>query len=301
MSNSKIVRYRQTELDLTVITSKEVDGIEMGVLNDGTPFLTERGLARACGVSRSSIINQAKNYELYKKDEAKTTPKIAEMLAKCGFEGAALFARIQYQGNEVNAYPDMVCATLFEYYAYEAGKHCTEEAQASCRILIRNSLKEFIYKATGYDPTAMLLKSWRYFHDRLLKNPLPSSVFSVFREMADLVLASIDQGLIIDEHTVPDISVGILWSKYWTQSKLSEKYGERTKHPHVYPEYFPQSKANGSIEAYVYPLMALGEFRTWLQLEYLPKNFPTYLQSKVKQGKLPASRRNELLNAVNPS
>ncbi|MFU9135598.1 hypothetical protein [Erwinia tasmaniensis] len=36
--------YRQGEIALFPVKEKEVDGIQMGVLNDGTPYLTMRGL-----------------------------------------------------------------------------------------------------------------------------------------------------------------------------------------------------------------------------------------------------------------
>lgn len=40
----------QGVLDLQVQKQIEIDGVGMGVLTDGTPFLTGRGLARLCGV-----------------------------------------------------------------------------------------------------------------------------------------------------------------------------------------------------------------------------------------------------------
>lgn len=44
------VNSPQYSLDLEIVVEKEVDGVGMGVLNDGTPFLNMRGLARMCGV-----------------------------------------------------------------------------------------------------------------------------------------------------------------------------------------------------------------------------------------------------------
>jgi hypothetical protein len=45
----------QGRLDLHVDKQTEIQGIEMGVLSDGTPFLTQRGLARLCGVQNAHI------------------------------------------------------------------------------------------------------------------------------------------------------------------------------------------------------------------------------------------------------
>src|SRR5262245_5064098 len=45
----------QGSLDLRVDRQTEIQGIGMGVLSDGTPFLTQRGLARLCGVQNAHI------------------------------------------------------------------------------------------------------------------------------------------------------------------------------------------------------------------------------------------------------
>lgn len=37
---------QQQNLDLFPVKEIEVDGIQMGVLNDGTPYLTMRGLSK---------------------------------------------------------------------------------------------------------------------------------------------------------------------------------------------------------------------------------------------------------------
>lgn len=41
---------KQQSLDLNIEKQAEVNGLEMGILSDGTPFLTGRGLASLCGV-----------------------------------------------------------------------------------------------------------------------------------------------------------------------------------------------------------------------------------------------------------
>ena len=287
----------QMELELKVVTSKEVDGIEMGVLDDGTPFLTERGLAKACGVSNSTLVKYS-DHTL--EGDALRASKINELLAAQGFEGDSLFVRTEYKGVVVKAYPDSVCMALLEYYAFEAGRYCNETAKNNYRILARKSLRDYIYKMTGYDPVKAILRSWQHFHDRMLLNPVPNGYFSVFRETADIVLASIRGGLEVDSHTVPDISLGRVWSDYWSANSLESDYGERLKFPHVYPDYFPQSYANDSISAYIYPLASLGKFREWLQTEYLPIKFPAYLNRKTKQGAIPQSKAVKLLKTLEP-
>ena len=46
----------QLEMDLRIEKQVERDGVDMGVLSDGTAFLSGRGLGRLCGVSNSVIV-----------------------------------------------------------------------------------------------------------------------------------------------------------------------------------------------------------------------------------------------------
>jgi hypothetical protein len=281
---------------LQVYTSKKVDDIEMGVLTNGIPFLTARSLSKFCGVAVSTVLAWGENSP--QEGDRLRGGKMAELLIAQGFEGDRLFEKINFLDNvEVNAYSDAVCMAFLEYYAFEAGKNCTEEARNNYRVLARKSLRDFIYRSVGYDPSEAVPQIWRQYHDRLLLNPVPLGYFSVFRETSDIVITSIREGLVVDDKTVPDISVGTTWSNYWNKEDLSTRFGERTKYPHIYPEYFPQSQANGKIDAFVYPVEALGEFRRWLYLQYLPNKYPSYLKSKVKQGAIPASSVELLLKA----
>ncbi len=291
MSKDKKQEFHQIEIKFNVVKSTEVNGIEMGVLDDGTPFLTGRALAKICGVDHKALSSGG---EL--KDK-----KINQLIDGQGFEGGELYLKVQYKSQEVHAYPDAVCTAFLEYYAFEAGRYCTEIAKTNFRLLARKSLRDFIYLKTGYDPKATLLSSWRHYHDRLMLNSLPNGYFSVFRETADIVLTWIQEGLVLDSHTIPDISVGKIWSKYWQSNDYDVKYGQRIKYPHDYPDYFPQAKANGDISAFIFPLAALGDFRLWIQNEYLPCKFPGYLSTKVKQGAFPASKKEAMLKALSPS
>ena len=284
--------------DVVAIKTIEADGIQMGVLEDGTPFLTGRGLSIICGISSASLNDWG--YNVPKIGDRLRMGKMADLLSAQGFEGDRLFKKVLFNGQEVNAYPDSVCMAFMEYYAFEAGRYCTKEAKANYRVLARKTLREFIYRTVGYDPKDVVPLDWRHFHDRLVLNPVPIGYYSAFKEMADVVVCSIREGLIVDSHTVPDISVGQIWSKYWQNNNLEEIYGLRMKYPHIYPDYFPQSKNNGNIDAFIYPIESLGCFRTWLYTTYIPEKFPSYLKRKVKQGAIPASSVELLLKAVTP-
>lgn len=284
--------------NISPIKSIEADGIQMGVLEDGTPFLTGRGLAIVCGVDEKSVRNWGT--EIPQTGADLRMGKMAELLLAQGFEGADFFTKIKFGGQEANAYPDGVCMAFLEYYAFEAGGRCTEEAKNNYRVLARKTLRNFIYIAVGYDPQNIVPDSWKHFHDRLVLNSVPLGYFSVFKETADMVVCAIQEGLIVDSHTVPDISVGTMWSKYWSAQDLHNQYGIRIQYPHEYPDYFPQSQASGSIFAYLYPIEALGLFRKWFQTKYLPEKFPSYLKRKIKQGAIPASSAELLIKAVTP-
>jgi hypothetical protein len=128
---------------------------------------------------------------------------------------------------------------------------------------------------------------------------LPAGFYSVFREMSEFLLRAIQAGLRIDERTVPDISVGKMWSAYWEAQGYDARYGARFKAPHNYPDYYPQAASNPQ-DIWVYPVESLGAFRTWLDTQYLPNSFPTYLGGKVQRKTLARAEADRLLAAVLP-
>jgi hypothetical protein len=73
----------------------EVDGVGMGVLSDGTPYLTQRGLARMCGVNQNAIFEMTTGW----KDNRPREAKIKEALIAQGLEFAAPFLPITKDGN----------------------------------------------------------------------------------------------------------------------------------------------------------------------------------------------------------
>ncbi|HEX2591256.1 MAG TPA: hypothetical protein VHL34_07155 [Rhizomicrobium sp.] len=59
---------RTPSAPLAVVTAREVNGLEMGVLEDGTGYLTARSLATLCGVVISTILQQGQNWKNGKRD-----------------------------------------------------------------------------------------------------------------------------------------------------------------------------------------------------------------------------------------
>jgi len=270
------------QLDLIRVTvSREINGLEMGVLSDGTSYLTARSLAKLCELAPASILDQGKNWR-----EGKRDGRLARWLTEHGIDGDSLYVETEVSGTRVHAYPDDVCMLILEYYAFEARTSPT--AQQKFRTLARAGLRLFVYSALGYDPSNAVPLPWRHFHDRMTLASAPIGYFSVFKETADFVIGAIRGGLRVDDHTVPDISLGRAWSTHWERNELDLKYGQRIKHDHNYPDYFPQAASNPQ-PIWVYPVEALAEFRVWVQREYVVSKFPAYLDAKVKKGMLPAS------------
>lgn len=262
----------------SVAIEKEIDGVEMGVLSDGTSYLTARGLAKLCGLAPSSMIEQLANWK-----QGKREGRLAQWLIGHGIDNESL--GVELPGK--HAYPDDICMLILEYYAFEAGRDSTL-VQQRYRTLARAGLRLFVYSALGYDPSNAVPPEWRQFHDRLLRVSAPAGYFGVFREAAEFILNALRNGLPVDHETVPDISLGMTWSRYWKEQGLESTFGPAQSWDHHYPDYFPQSASNPQ-EICVYPIAALGVFRMWLQTVYVPTKYPAYLKRKVKERVLPAS------------
>ena len=291
----KTIGQQQT-LGLFPVVESEKNGLPMGVLSDGTPYLTLRGLAKVCGIEPSTITRLAQNWEL---EKAKPRGKrIQELMISQGYKENFLYISARNNQGEFYAFPDAVCMAFLEYYAFEITNTNNEIALANYRLLARSSFKIYVYTQCKYNPNQKIDSSWQNFQERLLLNDdIPIAYFSIFKELASVILNMIKGGCIIDDRTVPDGSVGIIWGKYWTTNQMDKKYRPREKHPHVYPDSFRQSSAE-NIEAWVYPVEALGEFRIWLYEVYLMEKFPTYLNKKVGSGVIESNEAIKLLDVL---
>lgn len=269
-----------------IIQSIEVSGfpIEVGILRDGTPFLSGRGLARACGISNSTLVGWGEITP--KVGDRHRAGKMANLLATYGYRGDRFFFKIPdgsiFEGKaNVSAYPYQVCMAFLDYYAFEANK---EEARNSLRILSEKQLPQFILEAIDHpSPEANKPKSTRSYprlkktlplEKRPLRNGVPISYFTVAQRMSDKTERSHQPDPMFDT-TVQNIQRA--WNRYWDVHKLWEQYGDRFEFPSQEFSYFPQAKT------YVYPNLALSAFQQWLNLKYIPERFPSYLQRKIKQ------------------
>ena len=251
---------KQALLPLQIERERDVGGVGMGVLSDGTPFLTQRGLAALCGVQNAHIGTISSDWKLLPPKPRIAT--IKNLLDQSGVTVSMPHIKVPSKGAEIYAYPDAVCLAVLEYYAYEAGVQCQPEAHKNFRRLAGRSLRELIYREVGYQPEPVIPLAWQQFHDRVTANhdSVPMGYFSIFKELADLIVTLIRAGANFGPEFVPDISVGQHWGKHWTDANLEEKYGPRSRYEHTYPDYFPQAATNPQ-PACCYPDAALAEYR----------------------------------------
>jgi hypothetical protein len=298
-SNDLVTTPEQLRFDLQVAAEREIDGIVMGVLSDGTPYLTIRGLARMCGVDHTMIIRITADW--LQNPLRPREQKIRELVRAQGADDRVAFIAVTKNGTIHHAIPAAVCMGILEYYAFEARSE-GDQAARSYRILARKGFRDFIYAQVGYNPTGAASIAWQQFHDRvtLAYHTVPVGYFSIFKELADIFVMLIRKGANLGPTFVPDISVGQLWSKYWVSENLEILYGDRIKYEHNYPLYYPQSTSNPQ-HPYCYPDEALGEFRKWVREVYLAKRMPGYLIDKVKQGQIAPATATAALEAFAPT
>ncbi|MCY7264268.1 hypothetical protein [Pseudomonas protegens] len=291
-SGSKPATPKQFVLELGVEVQRDVNGIEMGVLENGIPFLTQRGLALVTGAHRSLIQDITQEWEDHFKDEILTKDRISfikQYLFQRGYNEPKLYIETIRDGSPHYAYPDIVCMAILEFYAFES-RTTNQVAIDSYRSFAAYGLQKFIYDSLNYAPG----DKWQFHHERvsILNNAAPLGHFIVFNEITGLIVDLINADLTVNHKTIPDISVGQMWAKHWKEFNLGSIYGERMPCQHNYPARYPQAKSNPQ-EASAYPNLALAEFRRWFRYEYLVTKFPEYILKKapmLKGGKAEAQQ-----------
>lgn len=180
---------------LSIELSKEVDGLEMGVLADGTAFLSMRGLAKLCGIAVSTLSENCKAWL-----EGNRSGRFGQFVQRNGVGDASLYMRQEIAGSVVYVFSDQISTLFLEYYSFEAPN---PTAQANYRTVARAGLKLFIYTALGYDPSRLVPPAWRHFHDRVSLASAPANYFSVFKETSEFVVNAIRAGLHVDNALHP--------------------------------------------------------------------------------------------------
>lgn len=270
----------QLPLDLGVEVQKDINGIEMGILENGIPYLTQRGLSRITGVARNVLQTITQEWEENYNASVLGKDRISflkEYLFKNGYTETRLYIETQKDGSTHYAYPDIVCMAVLEYYAFES-KSNNGTSLENYRRFAAYGLRRFIYEALDYTPS----DKWKYHNDRvsLLKDSAPLGYFTIFKEITGLIVDLIAADLTVNHKTIPDISVGLAWGKYWRDNGLSAQFGERVEYQHNYPQYYPQAASNPQ-RPFAYPDAVLPLFRQWFKQEYLLTKFPKYILSKA--------------------
>lgn len=296
-SNS-VTTPSQLAFDLEIVVEAEIDGVGMGVLGDGTPFLTLRGLARMCGIDHTTLVKLTNEW-----GDASTKSremKIRELIKAQGYDDTVFFHAVKKNGTIHHAIPAHVCMATLEYYAFE-GASTNMHALKSYRTLAKKGFTDFVYAQVGYNPDGHVSLAWQQFHDRvsLVANAVPPGYFSVYQEIAGMIVPMINAGIDVGPAIVPDISVGQRWSKHWVAEELEYEHGARIRFEHDYPVYFPQAASNPQTP-YCYPEEALGDFRKWFRETYLKSHLPDYLSNQAKIGKIKPVTATKAIAAFKP-
>ncbi len=281
---------------------EELDGARlhvagMGILSDGTPFLTQRGLAAMCGVENAHIGTISAQWS-----EAIGKPrinKIRDIVARTGIHLEEAHVEVKIGGRTLFAYGEVISLAILEYYAFEAEQFCQREALEAFRAFARFGFRKAVYDVLGYEPTREVDDRWRPFHDRvsLAFDKVPDGYFSVFKESADLSVTLGQCGVFSNQLVVPDISVGQAWGRHWEEQDLSARFGLRRSYSHWYPAYFPQSASNPQAP-HCYPEAALGEFKRWMREHYIRGGkLDGYLARQVATRQVTADAASKALQA----
>ena len=176
------IASKQGSFDLGIDRERDVEGIGMGVLSDGTPYLSQRGLAALCGVQNAHIGTISSHW-----DDGIQKPRITTIkgiLNEAGSTVANPHMEILHKGTIHFCYPAEICLAVLEYYAPDAGANIRPEARKNFRLLAGSKLKELIYSQVGYDPSGSNNEPLRKWHERIELNhqSAPSGYFSIFNE-----------------------------------------------------------------------------------------------------------------------
>jgi len=115
----------------------EFDGIGMGRLSNGDPFVTQRGLAALCGVRNAHI-------GTISRDWATSKPRIAAIHARLGEARREAHKVLSFEGHRLYCYDTEVAKAVMGYYAQDAGSHAQEEAKRNRARFTGDRLAGFI-------------------------------------------------------------------------------------------------------------------------------------------------------------
>lgn len=115
-----------------IILPKEIKA-EFKILFDGSSVTSIRGAARLAGVDHSVLSRHFAGGDFL-------TSKLAQKLIKHGFDPGDFFEGI----------PKIALSIILEYYAFDAGTRCTEQAQLVYRAFASIGIKTWLQEQLSY-------------------------------------------------------------------------------------------------------------------------------------------------------
>lgn len=128
----------RTQLDL----AEHQFRTEVTVDANGVGRSSLRGVARLAGIDQSSLSKY-----LIAGDDLELS-KLAAFLLQHGFEGDDLIAW------RTDGVPDIAVASILEYYAFEAGRYCTDQAKLVYRAFARMGVRVWFQKLVNWQPAS---------------------------------------------------------------------------------------------------------------------------------------------------
>jgi|GEM_PF-2451561 len=144
----------------------EINGVEyFTVVATGASFMSQRGIARACGVSEGSI---------RKLLDVLRVKKVSRSLEPFAGKALDLRTKISKNGGKINAWPSDFCAAVIQHYAFEGREKAQDVLSATANI----GLTSYIQSQTGWLPERYTSapESHRSI-DRILDEAAPWEIF----------------------------------------------------------------------------------------------------------------------------
>jgi hypothetical protein len=107
-----------------------------------------RGKASIRATARLANVNDAGLLRSLKTAADISRSKLVEKLVRKGFDPADIFRWSE------SGIPDLAVAAIIHYYAYEAGKRCTEQARLACEAFESIGVRAWIQDITGWTKPA---------------------------------------------------------------------------------------------------------------------------------------------------
>lgn len=168
--------------NLTAIIEQIKDEIKVDALGKGKASV--RATARLVDVQQSSI-SKALTIDALKPS------KIATMLIEQGFDGDALASWKE------SGIPDIALASIAHYYAYEAGRYCTNQAKLVCKAFAAIGIRVWIQGIKGWNKGEVVSPK---------PSLLPTPTVDEIAQLIDLTLGKTD----LDKNLVAGVKLNAI-------------------------------------------------------------------------------------------